>query len=103
MVPHRLAGDVHAPGLTIREEAFASPFRKSNRQSPTLNYQPQRMKSGPSSLLGMTVTMTTVIDYIVQRLADEGITDCRSAYRRLRVPVCDAVVRTQTSDGSGAQ
>src|SRR6266446_5303937 len=35
---------------------------------------------------------TTVIDYIVQRLADEGITDCFGVPGDYAFPVCDAVV-----------
>ena len=36
---------------------------------------------------------TTVIDYIVQRLADEGITDCFGVPGDYAFPVCDAVDR----------
>src|SRR5229473_5002377 len=36
---------------------------------------------------------TTVIDYIVQRLADEGITECFGVPGDYAFPVCDAVVR----------
>src|SRR5258708_25314976 len=36
---------------------------------------------------------TTVIDYIVQRLAEEGITDCFGVPGDYAFPVCDAVVR----------
>jgi indolepyruvate decarboxylase len=38
---------------------------------------------------------TTVIDYIVQRLADEGITDCFGVPGDYAFPVCDAVERNQ--------
>ena len=38
---------------------------------------------------------TTVIDYIVQRLADEGITDCLSVPGDYAFPVCDAVDRNR--------
>jgi indolepyruvate decarboxylase len=41
----------------------------------------------------MSTTMTTVIDYIVQRLADEGITDCFGVPGDYAFPVCDAVDR----------
>src|SRR5208282_4503145 len=37
----------------------------------------------------------TVIDYIVQRLADEGITDCFGVPGDYAFPVCDAVERSQ--------
>ena len=36
---------------------------------------------------------TSVIDYIVQRLADEGITDCFGVPGDYAFPVCDAVDR----------
>ena len=36
---------------------------------------------------------TTVIDYIVERLADEGITDCFGVPGDYAFPVCDAVER----------
>src|SRR5712672_4250639 len=36
---------------------------------------------------------TTVIEYIVQRLADEGITDCFGVPGDYAFPVCDAVDR----------
>ena len=36
---------------------------------------------------------TTVIDYIVQRLADEGITECFGVPGDYAFPVCDAVDR----------
>src|SRR6266853_2982174 len=36
---------------------------------------------------------TTVIDYIIQRLADEGITDCFGVPGDYAFPVCDAVDR----------
>jgi indolepyruvate decarboxylase len=38
---------------------------------------------------------TTVIDYIVQRLADEGITDCFGVPGDYAFPVCDAVDRSK--------
>ena len=38
---------------------------------------------------------TTVIDYIVQRLADEGITDCFGVPGDYAFPVCDAVERNR--------
>jgi indolepyruvate decarboxylase len=41
----------------------------------------------------MTDTRTTVIDYIVQRLADEGVTDCFGVPGDYAFPVNDAVVR----------
>src|SRR5260221_11606508 len=41
----------------------------------------------------MTMKTTTVIDYIVQRLADEGITDCFGVPGDYAFPVCDAVDR----------
>jgi indolepyruvate decarboxylase len=40
-----------------------------------------------------TVKATSVIDYIVQRLADEGITDCFGVPGDYAFPVCDAVDR----------
>src|SRR5271167_2276474 len=46
-------------------------------------------KSEPS-----TVKATSVIDYIVQRLADEGITDCFGVPGDYAFPVCDAVERS---------
>jgi indolepyruvate decarboxylase len=36
---------------------------------------------------------STVIDYIVQRLADEGITECFGVPGDYAFPVCDAVER----------
>jgi indolepyruvate decarboxylase len=39
-----------------------------------------------------TVT-TSVVDYIVQRLSDEGITDCTGVPGDYAFPVCDAVER----------
>jgi indolepyruvate decarboxylase len=39
---------------------------------------------------------TSVIDYIVQRLADEGITDCFGVPGDYAFPVCDAVDRNKT-------
>jgi indolepyruvate decarboxylase len=41
----------------------------------------------------MTTKATTVIDYIVQRLADEGIRDCFGVPGDYAFPVCDAVDR----------
>src|SRR6266849_7161894 len=41
----------------------------------------------------MTMRATNVIDYIVQRLADEGITDCFGVPGDYAFPVCDAVDR----------
>jgi indolepyruvate decarboxylase len=41
----------------------------------------------------MTTKATSVIDYIVQRLADEGITDCFGVPGDYAFPVCDAVDR----------
>jgi indolepyruvate decarboxylase len=41
----------------------------------------------------MTGKTTTVIDYIVQRLADEGITECFGVAGDYAFPVCDAVER----------
>jgi indolepyruvate decarboxylase len=41
----------------------------------------------------MTMKTTTVIDYIVQRLADEGIADCFGVPGDYAFPVCDAVDR----------
>src|SRR4029434_5277961 len=40
-----------------------------------------------------TMTATTVIDYIVQRLVNEGITDCFGVPDDYAFPVCDAVDR----------
>jgi len=42
----------------------------------------------------MTMRATTVADYIVQRLADEGITDCFGVPGDYAFPVCDAVERS---------
>jgi len=41
----------------------------------------------------VTTKATSVIDYIVQRLADEGITDCFGVPGDYAFPVCDAVDR----------
>jgi indolepyruvate decarboxylase len=41
----------------------------------------------------MTTRATSVIEYIVQRLADEGITDCFGVPGDYAFPVCDAVDR----------
>lgn len=41
------------------------------------------------------MSLSTVIDYIVQRLADEGITDCFGVPGDYAFPVCDAVERRQ--------
>ena len=42
----------------------------------------------------MNTKTTTVIDYIVQRLADEGIKDCFGVPGDYAFPVCDAVDRS---------
>ena len=42
----------------------------------------------------MTMRATTVADYIVQRLADEGITHCFGVPGDYAFPVCDAVERS---------
>jgi indolepyruvate decarboxylase len=42
----------------------------------------------------MTIRATTVADYIVQRLADEGITHCFGVPGDYAFPVCDAVERS---------
>src|SRR5271167_724948 len=42
----------------------------------------------------MTMKTTTVADYIVQQLADEGITDCFGVPGDYAFPVCDAVERS---------
>ena len=41
-------------------------------------------------------TKTTVADYIVQRLAQEGITDCFGVPGDFAFRLCDAVVRSKT-------
>ena len=41
----------------------------------------------------MSTTTTTVIDYIVRRLVDEGISDCFGVPGDYAFPVCDAVDR----------
>src|SRR6202047_2301954 len=41
----------------------------------------------------MTVKATNVVDYIVQRLADEGISDCFGVPGDYAFPICDAVER----------
>ena len=42
----------------------------------------------------MTMQATSVVDYIVQRLADEGITHCFGVPGDYAFPVCDAVERS---------
>jgi len=42
----------------------------------------------------MTMKATSVVDYIVQRLADEGITHCFGVPGDYAFPVCDAVERS---------
>jgi indolepyruvate decarboxylase len=49
------------------------------------------------------IRATTVIDYIAQRLAGEGITDCFGVSPQLRVPVCDAVERSAKIKWIGCQ
>jgi hypothetical protein len=51
----------------------------------------------------MTMRTTTVIGYIVQRLVDEGITQCFGVPRDYAFPVCDALERNPKSTGSAAQ
>jgi Pyruvate decarboxylase and related thiamine pyrophosphate-requiring enzymes len=41
----------------------------------------------------MTIRATTVFDYIVQRLVDEGITQCFGVPADYAFPVCDADVK----------
>jgi indolepyruvate decarboxylase len=43
----------------------------------------------------MTMRATTVADYIVQRIADEGITHCFGVPGDYAFPVCDAVQRSR--------
>ena len=42
----------------------------------------------------MTMKATSVVDYIVQRLADESITHCFGVPGDYAFPVCDAVERS---------
>jgi indolepyruvate decarboxylase len=42
----------------------------------------------------MTMQATSVVDYIVQRLADESITHCFGVPGDYAFPVCDAVERS---------
>jgi hypothetical protein len=51
----------------------------------------------------MTMRTTTVIGYIVQRLVDEGITQCFGVLGDYAFPVCDALERNPKSTGSAAQ
>ena len=44
----------------------------------------------------MTMQATSVVDYIVQRLADENITHCFGVPGDYAFPVCDAVERSPT-------
>jgi indolepyruvate decarboxylase len=53
----------------------------------------QRIKNEIMTELEVSKPTTTVIDYIVQRLVDEGITDCFGVPGDYAFPVCDAVVR----------
>src|SRR5713101_7278557 len=48
----------------------------------------------PVKEITMTLKATSVIDYIVQRLADEGITHCFGVPGDYAFPVCDAVERS---------
>jgi indolepyruvate decarboxylase len=48
----------------------------------------------PAQEIIMTMRATTVADYIVQRLADEGITHCFGVPGDYAFPVCDAVERS---------
>src|SRR5712691_5838053 len=48
----------------------------------------------PVKEITMTLKATSVIDYIIQRLADEGITHCFGVPGDYAFPVCDAVERS---------
>lgn len=48
---------------------------------------------GITKMANAQTATTSVIDYIVQRLADEGITDCFGVPGDYAFPVCDAVER----------
>src|ERR1700752_1017003 len=58
-------------------------------QTPEARYNLETKENADPS----TVKATSVIDYIVQRLADEGITDCFGVPGDYAFPVCDAVDR----------
>src|ERR1700693_5051803 len=58
-------------------------------QTPEARYNLETKENAEPS----TVKATSVIDYIVQRLADEGITDCFGVPGDYAFPVCDAVDR----------
>lgn len=58
-------------------------------QTPEARYKLETKKNAEPS----TEKATSVIDYIVQRLADEGITDCFGVPGDYAFPVCDAVDR----------
>jgi indolepyruvate decarboxylase len=67
----------------------------------TRNVMPEEERKGTVILKNenagaSTGKATTVIDYIVQRLADEGITDCFGVPGDYAFPVCDAVDRNTT-------
>src|SRR6202051_5348224 len=58
-------------------------------QTPEVRYNLETKENAEPSI----VKATSVIDYIVQRLADEGITDCFGVPGDYAFPVCDAVER----------
>src|ERR1700684_99492 len=58
-------------------------------QRPEARYNLETKENAEPS----TVKATSVIDYIVQRLADEGIADCFGVPGDYAFPVCDAVER----------
>ena len=59
----------------------------------TRNSQTEVLETKKENAQSSTEKATSVIDYIVQRLADEGITDCFGVPGDYAFPVCDAVDR----------
>src|SRR6266436_4191571 len=77
-----------------RIKRYSSLSREISRVSPTLNCEPNLDETTAAyKKLIMTVKTTTVIDYIVQRLADEGVEHCFGVPGDYAFPVGDAVDR----------
>jgi len=85
-VEHR-PQDAHAFGKLIAIEQDSRYFRSRNERIYPME-ETKKHNAEPS-----TAKATSVVDYIVQRLADEGITDCFGVPGDYAFPVCDAVER----------
>src|SRR6202790_724100 len=74
-------------GRLIAIEQDSRYFRSRNERNYPMR-ETKKENAEPS-----TGKATSVVDYIVQRLADEGITDCFGVPGDYAFPVCDAVER----------